>query len=150
MGYKCFQVSLCKWKTWRRKTFNINSCVYVHCIKFFLLIDVEFVCMEWYLDLCAVLGLMKRWFNCWVRSPFPWTKVWDLKFCDLNYEDVHCAFRFSWLQKIILNLHTHILFFLHWLKRLYATRIVCLEYFIFRYCFLTHVAVHISLLLFKL
>lgn len=150
MGYKCFQVSLCKWKTWRRKTFNIYSCVYVHCIKFFLLIDVEFVCMEWYLDLCAVLGLMKRWFNCWVRSPFSlnkglrpeilWSQLWR---CTL------CIQIFMTAKNYIELAYAHT-FFLHWLKRLYATRIVCLEYFIFRYCFLTHVAVHISLLLFKL
>lgn len=80
---------------------------------------------------------------------FSWTKVWDLKFCDLNYEDVHCIQIFMTAKDYIVFAYAHFFFF-HWLKRWYAIRFVCLEYFIFRYCFLTHVAVHISFPLFKL
>lgn len=92
---------------------------------------------------------MKRWFNCWVRSPFflnkglrpeiLWSQLWR---CTLHSDFHDC--------KRLYCICIRTFFFLHRLKRWYAIRFVCLEYFIFRYCFLTHVAVHISFPLFKL
>lgn len=42
---------------------------------------------------------------------FSWTKVWDLKFCDLNYEDVHCIQIFMTAKDYIVFAYAHFFFF---------------------------------------
>lgn len=149
MGCECFQVSLCKRKTWRRKTFNPYSCVYVYWHQVFFAVDWRWICVYQ----MRFRSVCSAWWSADLTAGsnhlFSWTKGWDLKFCDLNYEDVHCIQIFMTAKDYIVFAYAHF-FFLHWLKRWYAIRFVCLEYFIFRYCFLTHVAVHISFPLFKL
>lgn len=144
MGCECFQVSLCKRKTWWRKTFNPYSCVYVYWHQVFFAVDWRWICVYQ----MRFRSVCSAWWSADLTAG-SWTKVWDLKFCDLNYEDVHCIQIFMTAKDYIVFAYAHF-FFLHWLKRWYAIRFVCLEYFIFRYCFLTHVAVHISFPLFKL
>lgn len=128
MGCECFQVSLCKRKTWRRKTFNPYSCVYVYWHQVFFAVDWRWICLYQ----MRFRSVCSAWWSADLTAGsdhlFSWTKVWDLKFCDLNYEDVHCIQIFMTAKDYrILYLHTHIFFFFTSIKEM-----VCYKICLFR------------------